>query len=243
MMRHKKSPITTAMILAAGHGTRMRPHTDTKCKAMVEVGGKPLIAHMLARLAASGIQTVIVNVHTFADHLEAYLKASDFGVEIVISDERDALLETGGGVVKALPLLGQAPVLICNVDALWIEFEAVLSAMFKAWDGTKMDELFLLSHKDNTLGLASKGDFLLDETMRIDRAGKDGSAWYYAGIEIFKPELAAGYKVEAFSRNRIWDQTLKQGRAFGLPLHGYWMHVGDPAALRAAEAVWQEVCK
>ena len=110
--------IETAMVMAAGHGTRMRPLTNDRAKAMVELGGQPLIGHMLGRLSAVGVKRAVVNVHAHADHLEDYLRAQPYDIEIIISDERGALLETGGGVVKALPLLGDAPILICNIDAI-----------------------------------------------------------------------------------------------------------------------------
>ena len=138
-------PITTAMVMAAGHGTRMRPLTDNTCKALVKVGGKALIDHILDRLDAAGITRAIVNVHAFADQLEAHLKTRKSGPEILISDERAELLETGGGVVKALPLLGHDPILICNIDAIWTEHKSVLSKLMQAWHPQSMDELLLLS--------------------------------------------------------------------------------------------------
>lgn len=235
--------IHTAMVLAAGSGTRMRPLTDHTCKALVRLGGKALIDHTLDRLEAAGIRRAVVNTHTYADQLEAHLAARSGAMQIVISDERDALLETGGGVVKALPLLGEAPVLICNIDAVWIGFEPVLRGLLDAWDATRMDELFLLAHKQASLGIATKGDFHLGADGRIRRAGPEGADWYYAGVEIFKPALAKGWRAEKFSRNLIWNETLKHKRAFGFALPGFWMHVGDPSALKAAEAVLKEAGK
>ena len=150
--------IKTAMVMAAGHGTRLRPHTNSTCKALVKVGGKALIDYMLDRLAAAGIERAVVNVHAFADKLEAHLKARTSGPKIIISDERKALLETGGGVVKALPLLGSDPILICNIDAIWAG-SAVLENLISAWDETQMDELLLLTKTDRTIGFAGVGDF------------------------------------------------------------------------------------
>jgi len=233
----QNAPITTAMVMAAGHGTRLRPMTNTICKAMVKVGGKMLVDHTLDRLHQVGVKRAIVNVHTFADDLEAHLRARTTGPEIVISDERTELLETGGGVVKALPLLGDDPVFICNIDAMWIGFEDVLGDMMRTWDADKMDELFLLAPRHATLGLDGRGDFKLAKDGRISRAGTDGSDWFYSGIEIFKPHLAKPFKAEKFSRNKIWDDTLKRRKAYGHILPGYWMHVGDPKAYQAAEAV------
>ncbi|MCF6221042.1 MAG: nucleotidyltransferase family protein [Robiginitomaculum sp.] len=233
----KNSPITTAMVMAAGHGTRLRPLTDATCKAMVKVGGKMLVDHTLDRLQQVGVKRAVVNVHTFADDLETHLRKRTIGPEIIISNEREELLETGGGVVKALPLLGDAPVFICNIDAMWIGFEDVLGGMIRKWNPDTMDELFLLAPRSATLGLDGRGDFKLAKDGRISRAGADGSDWFYSGVEIFKPQLAKPFKVEKFSRNKVWDNTLKRRKAYGHILSGFWMHVGDPKAHQAAEAV------
>jgi len=232
--------IKTAMVMAAGHGTRMRPLTNDRSKAMVEIGGKPLIDHMLDRLTAAGVERAVVNVHAHADHLEAHLKGHGHGPEIIISDERDTLLETGGGVVKALPLLGKEPILICNIDAVWVGFEPVLKRLLSHWNPAKMDELLLLARRDATLGLDSLGDFDLLADGRIRRRTGDFAAHYYAGVQIFKPALALGFDTVRFSRNKIWDQTLRRKKIYGAELPGYWMHVGDPQARLAAEAVLQE---
>ena len=233
----RTAPITTAMVMAAGHGTRMRPLTNDRAKAMVEVGGLPLIEHMLRRLEAVGIERVIVNVHAHADHLERYLKNRASKFELIISDEREALLETGGGVVKARALLGEAPILICNIDAVWIEFEPVVAKLMAAWDGAQMDELLLLTPSQNVLGLNSAGDFDMDGTRRISYRKADRASHVYCGVQIFKPQLADGFKEEKFSRKLIWNETLKRGRAFGHVMSGFWMHVGDPSARDHAEAV------
>lgn len=238
--------IQTAMVMAAGYGTRMKPLTHDRSKAMVFLDGKPLIDHMLDRLAAVGVTRAIVNVHAHADHLESHLKARLQSVqtqdlEIIISDEREALLETGGGVVKALPLLGSDPIFICNIDAIWIAFEPVLEALLDQWDAGRMDELLLLAQRDSALGYSGKGDFDRTPDGRIARRAGTSSNFIYAGVQIFKPELAKGFPLERFSRNKIWDRTLERRRIFGNILQGYWMHVGDPRALRAAEAVLCEV--
>ncbi len=233
----KDVPIRTAMVMAAGHGTRLRPLTNTTCKAMVKVGGKMLVDHTLDRLEQVGVKRAIVNVHAFADDLEAHLRKRKGGPKIIISDERTELLETGGGVVKAIPLLGDDPIFICNIDAMWIGFEDVLGGMMRKWDASKMDELFLLAPRHATLGLEGRGDFNLATNGQISRAGKAGSNWFYSGVEIFKPKLARPYTTEKFSRNKIWDETLKKRKAYGHVLPGFWMHVGDPSAHKAAEAV------
>jgi len=211
--------IKTAMVLAAGHGTRMRPLTNDRAKAMVEVGGKPLIDHMLDRLDAAGIERAVVNVHAHADHLEAHLKKRSAGPDIIISDERDVLLETGGGMVKALPLLGDDPVLACNIDAVWTESGvSVIESLISRWDADVMDDLLLLAPLEQTLGYHGKGDFLF---------GHDG-------------RRLAKEPIEPFSRNRIWNQTLELGTIFGYPMDGFWMHVGDPKARDEAEAILQK---
>lgn len=231
------SPVRTAMVMAAGLGTRMRPLTNDRCKALVEVGGKTLIDHMLDRLAHAGITKAIVNVHAFADKLEAHLASRTGAPQIIISDERAELLETGGGVVKALPLLGDAPILICNIDAIWIEFLPVISGLINAWQPEQMDELLLLAPRAHCLGYGGQGDFDLSARAQLSRRAGDHAHWVYAGVQIFKPELAKPFKIEKFSRNKIWDVSLKRGRLYGHPMQGYWMHVGDPKARLAAEAI------
>ena len=232
--------IKTAMVMAAGHGTRMRPLTNDRSKAMVELGGKPLIDHMLDRLAEAGVERAVVNVHAHADHLEAHLKNRKDGPQIIISDEREELLETGGGVVKALPLLGSEPIFICNIDAIWHPFEPVLERLMAQWNPRKMDELLLCARADWSLGYAGKGDFNIHEDARLTRRDGDSARHVYAGVQIFKPALATPFKLERFSRNKIWDETLKRRKLFGIELPGYWMHVGDPRAVIATEAVLKE---
>ena len=240
---NKAASIKTAMVMAAGHGTRMRPLTNDRSKAMVEVGGTPLIDHMLDRLEAVGVERAIVNVHAHADHLEAHLTRRKTGLKIIISDEREALLETGGGVVKALPLLGTDPILICNIDAIWHPFEPVLEHLMRHWNPNAMDELLLCARADWSLGYAGKGDFNIHKDARLTRRKGESADHVYAGVQIFKPALAAPFNVERFSRNKIWDETLKRRKLFGTELPGYWMHVGDPRAVIGAEAVLTEAAK
>lgn len=230
--------IKTAMVLAAGHGTRMRPLTDDRAKAMVEVGGKPLIDHMLDRLEEAGVERAVVNVHAHADHLEAHLKMRKTGPEIIISDERAILLETGGGMVKALSLLGDDPVLACNIDAIWQEDGApVIQSLITRWSPEIMDDLLLLAPMERTLGYHGKGDFLFAHDGRLERRGERETAPYvYAGVQITKLDRLAKQPIEPFSRNRIWNETLEAGTIYGHPLDGFWMHVGDPQARDEAEA-------
>ena len=231
--------IKTAMVMAAGHGTRLRPHTNSTCKALVKVGGKALIDHMLDRLAAAGIERAVVNVHAFADELEAHLKARTSGPKIIISDERDALLETGGGVVKALPLLGYDPILICNIDAVWIEDfqQPVLQNFIRWWEPNQMDELLLLTRTDRAIGFAGPGDFEIGFDLHLTRRWGKTARYVYAGVQIFKPELAKKYPENKFSRNTIWDESLNRSKIFGIWMDGTWMHVGDPQALDITNAM------
>jgi len=229
------------MIMAAGYGTRMRPLTDTRSKAMVEIAGKPLIDHMLDRLEDYGVARIVVNVHAFADHLEAHLKERKTTLDILISDEREVLLETGGGLVKALPLLGTAPIFICNIDAVWVAFDDVLARLEKAWMPNIMDELLLLARRETSLGYDGVGDFDLLPQSRLVRRRAKTAAHIYAGVQICKPDVAHGYAAMPFSRNKIWDDSLGRKRIFGVELPGYWMHVGDPKARLAAEAVLKQV--
>lgn len=232
-----KRPVTTAMVLAAGHGTRMRPLTNDRSKAMVEVGGKPLIDHMLDRLAEAGVTRAVVNVHAHADHLEAHLKTRTGLPEIIISDEREELLETGGGVVKALPLLGDDPIFICNIDAIWLENKSAFKALLEAWSLAVMDDLLLLAPKNETLGYHGGGDFELAAKGNISRCKGDSAPYVYAGVQIANLVPITAFKPEPFSRNKVWDVSLAAGRAFGAVLDGFWMHVGDPDARGEADAI------
>ncbi|WP_427452350.1 nucleotidyltransferase family protein [Litorimonas sp. WD9-15] len=230
--------IETAMVMAAGHGTRMRPLTNDRAKAMVEVGGRPLIDHMLDRLEVAGVRRAIVNVHAHADHLEAHLKTLTSGPEIIISDERNELLETGGGVVKALPLLGDDPILICNIDAIWEETGApVIPSLIKRWSPEIMDDLLLLAPKDRTLGYDGEGDFLFNYDGRLDwRGERDSAPYVYAGVQIMNLKHLRKEPMVPFTRKKVWYKTVADGTAYGHPLDGFWMHVGDPQARDAAEA-------
>lgn len=232
-----KTVIKTAMVLAAGHGTRMRPLTDDRSKAMVELGGQPLIDHMIDRLVAVGVQRIVVNVHAHADHLEAHLRSRQNDFELIISDERDRLLETGGGVVKALPLLGSDPIFICNIDAVWLEAVPALPAMITAWDSAVMDDLLLLAPIEATMGYDGKGDFMRAGDGRISRREGDSAPCVYAGVQIAAIPPMQGYDVAPFSRNVMWNKSLPKGRAFGHVMDGFWMHVGDPQARDMAEAI------
>ena len=231
----------TAMVLAAGLGTRMRPLTDDRPKALVEVAGRTLIDHMLDRLVAVGVETAVVNVHYFADRLEAHLaarQAGGSGPRIVISDEREALLETGGGLKKALPLLGDQPVWVANIDSVWIEQAAgAAQALAEAWDPARMDVCLLLTPVEGAIGFHPSGDVFLapDGQVRFKEPGETAPL-VYVGLHICRPSIVAEGPEGPFSLTPVWKQLARAGRVFGVAPPAVWMHVGDPAALKAAEA-------
>lgn len=228
----------TAMVMAAGLGTRMRPLTLTMPKALVPVAGKPLIAHVIDPLVAAGVERVVVNVHAHADLLEAYL-ASRKDAEFLVSDERQALLETGGGVKHAQALLGDGPIFRCNSDYVWQKPGApALDALIAAWDPARMDALVTVIPKDRTLGFeGSPGDFYQDDAGRLTHRGERSEAPLHAiGIEILDPRPVYADPRAAFSLRDVWFRSADQGRLFGLQQAGLWMQVGDPEALRMVEA-------
>ena len=227
--------IRTAMVLAAGLGQRMRPITDTLPKPLVEVGGRALIDHALARLADAGIERAIVNVHHLGDLVESHVGRCR-NPAITVSDERDALLETGGGVKRALPLIGGEPFLVLNSDSLWIEGEgANLPAMMTAWEPARMDLLLLLAATATSLGYDGSGDFHIgpDGTLARRRQG-EAAPFVYAGVAIVKPSLFAETPEGPFSLNLLFDRAIAAGRLYGHRLDGQWLHVGTPAAIPLA---------
>ena len=229
-------PPRTAMVLAAGLGTRMRPLTNDRPKALVEVSGRPLIDHVLDRLADAGAQTAVVNVHWFADRLEAHL-AARARPEILISDERAMLLETGGGLKRARKLLGPDPVWVANIDSIWTQEVDNLAALARAWDPERMDVLLLLARREASIGFEGAGDFFLADDGRLTPRGEAKTAPYaYMGVHITKPEVVADEPRGPFSLMRVWRRLAEQGRLHGLVLDGFWMHVGDPRSRAAAEA-------
>jgi MurNAc alpha-1-phosphate uridylyltransferase len=225
-----------AMVLAAGLGTRMRPLTDDRPKALVEVGGRALIDHVLDRLADAGVETAVVNVHWFADRLEAHL-AGRRRPRIVISDERTELLETGGGLKKARALVGDAPIWVANIDSVWLDRGDALGALAAAWDPERMDVCLLLARREESIGFEGKGDFFLADDGRLTFRGDAPSApWAYMGVHIARPGIVDGEPDGPFSLTPIWRRLAAEGRLYGVPMDGFWMHVGDPPSRDAAEA-------
>ncbi|MFW2343006.1 N-acetylmuramate alpha-1-phosphate uridylyltransferase MurU [Brevundimonas sp.] len=227
----------TAMVLAAGLGTRMRPLTDDRPKALVEVGGHALIDHVLDRLAEAGVARAVVNVHWFADRLEAHLAARGRGPEITISDERAELLETGGGLKKAMPLLGSDPVFVANIDSVWTDRGDALAELSALWDPERMDAVLLLARREGAVGFEGGGDFFLGDDGQLTFRGEAAEAPYaYMGVHICRPGYVADGPDGPFSLSGLWRRSAAEGRLFGCVLDGDWMHVGDPGARDEAEA-------
>ena len=225
----------TAMVLAAGFGRRMLPITLSRPKPLVEVAGRALVDHALDRLVEAGIGAAVVNVHHLADQLEAHL-ARRRDIAIRISDERGEILETGGGVRKALPLLGST-ILVMNSDSLWTEGrDSNLARLIAGFDPARMDIRLMVAAVSTSLGYDGAGDFDLGADGRLARRAKGGVApFVYAGVGILKAELFAGTPEGAFSLNLLFDRAIAAGRLFGMPLDGEWLHVGTPEAIPAAE--------
>ncbi len=226
---------TTAMVLAAGLGTRLRPLTNDRPKALVEVGGRPLIDHVLGRLAAAGVRRAVVNVHAFADQLEAHLRRRT-DLEILISDERASLLETGGAMVKAGPLLGDAPILVANIDTLWTD-DRLIDNLVAAWDGARMDDLLLVVPLTHAVGFDGPGDFFIDDDGALTHRGEGPNApLVYMGAHMMNPALIDAWPATPHGIFQHWMAHAAAGRLHGVVADGLWMHVGDPAALALAEA-------
>ena len=233
----------TAMIMAAGLGKRMRPLTATKPKPLIEVNGKALLDHVLDRLRVAGVKKVVVNVHYLADALEAHLSTRDHGLEVVISDERGLLMETGGGLVKAAPLIDCDPFLALNSDNLWIDGPAdTMRLLASHWDDSKMDALLLVVPQARALGHKGLGDFHMDRAGRIRRRERSHVApFVFTGIQILSKRLLKDAPDGPFSTNILWDRAIAEGRAFGAVHQGLWFDVGTPQAIPFTEAALEDV--
>lgn len=229
--------ITSAMLLAAGLGERMRPLTLATPKPLIKVGGKALIDHGLERLRQQGISRIVVNAHWLAGQVEDWARTRD----VVLSDERAQLLDTGGGVAKALPLLGHAPFFVLNSDSFWLEgAEPALARMARAFS-PEMDCLLLLASSTTSVGYEGRGDFTMGPDGRLARReGRAVAPFVFAGAYLVRPSLFENAPEGAFSMNLLWDKALAQGRLFGLRHDGRWLHVGTPQAIAAAEAAMEE---
>ncbi|GAA4015948.1 nucleotidyltransferase family protein [Sphingomonas swuensis] len=227
----------TAMVMAAGLGKRMRPLTATRPKPLVEVAGKPLLDHVLDRLRAAGVERVVVNVHYLADSLEAHLKARCRDLDVAISDERELLLETGGGLVRALPQIDCDPFIAVNSDNYWVDGPSdTLKLLASHWDSERMDALLLLVPLARAGNHNGVGDFHLDPGGRVRRRAKGRVApFVYTGIQLMAKRLLDGAPDGPFSTNLLWDKAILEGRCFGVVHQGLWFDVGTPAAITATE--------
>lgn len=228
---------TTAMVLAAGLGLRMRPLTEHRPKPLVEVAGKALLDHVLDRLKEVDVGTAVVNVHYLPDQIIQHV-ATRQAPRVIVSDERDVVLGTGGGVVKALPQLGAEPFYHLNADTMWIDgVQPNLARLADAFDPATMDILLLMAPTANSIGYSGAGDYAMmtDGTLRR-RKEHQIVPFVYAGAAIMSPQIFRDAPQGEFSLTKIFDRAAEQERLFGLRLEGVWMHVGTPDAIGAAEA-------
>ena len=232
---------TKAMVLAAGLGLRMRPLTERMPKPLVPVAGRALLDHVLDKLGDAGVSEAIVNVHYLPDQIIDHV-AARAKPHVTISDERNQVLGTGGGVVKALPLLGQAPFFLVNADTMWIDgVRPNLARLAEAFDPAHMDILLLMAPTTSSIGYDGSGDYamLADGALR-KRREHQVVPFVYAGAAIMSPALFANAPKGEFSLTRMFDSANEQERLFGLRLDGVWMHVGTPDAVQAAEEAFLE---
>jgi MurNAc alpha-1-phosphate uridylyltransferase len=225
------------MVLAAGLGTRMRPFSGQIPKPLVQVGGKALLDYVLDRLAAHGVARAVVNVHHLADQIERHL-ATRRQPQIIISDERAELLGTAGGVIKALPELGDDPFFHVNSDTIWVDgTKPNLARLTEAFDRAEMDALLLLAPTAASIGYTGAGDFAMAPDGRLTRrAEREIAPFVYAGAAILTPAFVTGVPEGPSSMSPLFDRAALAGRLFGVRLEGLWMHVGTPEAVKAAEA-------
>jgi N-acetyl-alpha-D-muramate 1-phosphate uridylyltransferase len=227
-----------AMVLAAGFGQRMRPLTLTTPKPLIKVAGKPLIDYSFDRLREAKVGTAVVNGHYLAEQIEDWCRHVATP-RTVFSDERDAILDTGGGIARALPMLGYDPFFVLNADCFWLDGEVpALQRLKDKWNDAEMDCLLLLCDPAQTTGYDGQGDFVLDDDNRIVRRRKrpDAKALAYIGGYLVHPRLFAGAPADAFSMNLLWDRAMAKRSLFGLAHDGHWLHVGTVEAIAEAEA-------
>lgn len=225
------------MVLAAGLGTRMRPLTDTLPKPLIKVAGRPLVDHALDRLAEAGIAKAVVNVHYLADAVEAHV-ASRTAPRVTVSDERDLLLETGGGMIKAADLLPD-PFFCVNSDNIWIDGPTdVFHELSQAWDPATMDALLLLVPHTGAHNFAGKGDFHMDGRGRLARRRSGRIApFIFTGVQLVSKHLLREPPEGPFSTNVLWTRAIEEGRLYGCVFTGMWFEVGTPEAIAPTELV------
>ncbi len=229
------------MVLAAGMGKRMRPLTDHLPKPLVEIKGRALIDHALDRIGEAGIGRAVVNVHYMADKIASHVATRE-RPQVILSDERDALLDTGGAVVRALPKLGSGPFLIHNSDSTWLEGVGTnLARLCDAWDGERMDFLLLVSLASWSVGYDGLGDFNMGpDGLLVRREERVMAPFAFTGVSIAHPRAFKNAPSGAFSLNQLWDHAIEKERLYGVRLDGTWMHIGTPEAVTAAERLIDE---
>jgi MurNAc alpha-1-phosphate uridylyltransferase len=233
MVKH----VNTAMIMAAGKGTRMMPLTADRPKPLVEVGGVALLDHVLDHLRDAGVRKIVVNAHYLADQVEAHLAAHATDFEVSISDERDLLRDTGGGLVQALPMISDDPFICVNADNWWTnDGQNAISRLMAHWDAARMDVLMLLVPLAAAYNSQGIGDFNMDADGRLSRREGDAPAPYvWTGIQLLSKQLIIDPPSDVFSTNVFWDRAIAEGRCMGLVHEGMWFDVGYPAAIAATE--------
>jgi MurNAc alpha-1-phosphate uridylyltransferase len=233
MVKH----VSTAMIMAAGKGTRMMPLTADRPKPLVEVGGVALLDHVLDHLRDAGVGKIVVNAHYRADQVEAHLVAHATDFDVSISDERNLLRDTGGGLVRALPMISDDPFICVNADNWWTnDGENAISRLMAHWDAARMDVLMLLVPLATAYNSQGIGDFNMDADGRLSRRVGDAPAPYvWTGIQLLSKKLIIDPPSDVFSTNVFWDRAIAEGRCMGLVHEGMWFDVGYPAAITATE--------
>jgi MurNAc alpha-1-phosphate uridylyltransferase len=226
-----------AMVLCAGLGLRMRPLTEKTPKPLLTLGGRSLVERILDRLVESGVEEAVVNLHYLGEQLEKKLsKRKD--IKVTFSWEKEEVLETGGGIKKALPLLGDEPFFAINGDVLWLNgLKPALQRLAEKWDPETMDLLLLMHPTAYALGYEGPGDFMMDPLGRLERRDqRQISPFVFTGVEIVKPEIFENTPEGPFSMNLLFDRAQKAGRLYGLRHDGEWFHLGTPPDLKRAEA-------
>ena len=233
MVKH----VNTAMIMAAGKGTRMMPLTADRPKPLVEVGGVALLDHVLDHLRDAGVGKIVVNAHYLADQVEAHLAAHATDFDVSISDERELLRDTGGGLVQALPMISDDPFICVNADNWWTnDGQNAISRLMAHWDAARMDVLMLLVPLATAYNSQGIGDFKMDADGRLSRRVGDAPAPYvWTGIQLLSKKLIVDPPSDVFSTNVFWDRAIAEGRCMGLVHEGMWFDVGYPAAISATE--------
>lgn len=233
MSRH----VDTAMIMAAGKGTRMMPLTADRPKPLVHVAGVALLDHVLDHLRGAGIANVLINAHYRASQVEDHMAANAADFNVTISDERDLLLDTGGGLVRAMPFISDDPFLCVNADNWWTDQgENAFLRLMHSWDDAAMDVLMLLVPFEAANNTQGQGDFDMDATGRLSRRKPESQgAYVWTGIQMLSKRLIVDPPSDVFSTNIFWDRAISEGRCFGLEHQGLWFDVGYPAAIAATE--------